>query len=95
MPYEPIIGMEIHIEVKTDSKMFCSCASNPDETVPNKNVCPICLGHPGTLPAANKKAVEYTIKTAFSLFGTKRNKDLNTQKIILSRCTNLRRTCLI
>lgn len=67
MQYEPIIGMEVHIEVKTDSKMFCSCANNPDETIPNKNVCPICMGHPGTLPTANKKAVEYTIKTALAL----------------------------
>lgn len=67
MPYEPIIGMEVHIEVKTDSKMFCSCANNPDETIPNKNVCPICMGHPGTLPAANEKAIEYTIKTALAL----------------------------
>ncbi len=65
--YETIIGMEIHIEVKTDSKMFCSCANNPDETIPNKNVCPICMGHPGTLPAANKKAIEYAIKTALAL----------------------------
>jgi aspartyl-tRNA(Asn)/glutamyl-tRNA(Gln) amidotransferase subunit B len=65
--YEPIIGMEIHMEIKTKSKMFCSCANNPDEEEPNKNICPICMGHPGTLPVINKKAVEYTIKTALAL----------------------------
>ena len=65
--YEPTIGMEVHVELKTNSKMFCSCANNPDETEPNKNICPICMGHPGTLPVANKKAVEYVIKTGLTL----------------------------
>ncbi len=67
MKYEPTIGMEIHVELKTHSKMFCSCANNPDEMEPNKNICPICMGHPGTLPVANKKAVEYVIKTGLAL----------------------------
>jgi aspartyl-tRNA(Asn)/glutamyl-tRNA(Gln) amidotransferase subunit B len=67
MKYEPTIGMEIHVELKTNSKMFCSCANNPDEIEPNKNVCPVCMGHPGTLPVANKKAVEYVIKTGLAL----------------------------
>jgi aspartyl-tRNA(Asn)/glutamyl-tRNA(Gln) amidotransferase subunit B len=65
--YTPTIGMEVHVELKTNSKMFCSCANNPDEIEPNKNVCPICMGHPGTLPVANKKAIEYVIKTGLSL----------------------------
>ncbi len=65
--YEPVIGMEVHVELKTNSKMFCSCANNPDEIKPNKNICPVCLGHPGTLPVANKKAVEYVIKTGLAL----------------------------
>jgi aspartyl-tRNA(Asn)/glutamyl-tRNA(Gln) amidotransferase subunit B len=65
--YEPVIGMEVHIEVKTRSKMFCPCVNNPDEEEPNKNICPICMGHPGTLPVMNKKAIEYTIKTALAL----------------------------
>ncbi|MCK5084025.1 MAG: Asp-tRNA(Asn)/Glu-tRNA(Gln) amidotransferase subunit GatB, partial [Candidatus Pacebacteria bacterium] len=65
--YEPTIGMEVHVELKTNSKMFCSCANNPDEMEPNKNICPICMGHPGTLPVANKKAVEYVIKTGLTL----------------------------
>ena len=65
--YEPTIGMEIHIELKTNSKMFCSCVNNPDEAEPNKNICPVCAGHPGTLPVANKKAIEYVIKTGLAL----------------------------
>ncbi len=65
--YEPTIGMEVHVELKTNSKMFCSCVNNPDGTKPNKNVCPVCMGHPGTLPVANKKAIEYVIKAGFAL----------------------------
>ena len=65
--YEPTIGMEIHAELKTNSKMFCSCANNPDEEKPNKNICPVCLAHPGTLPAANKKAIEYVVKAGLAL----------------------------
>jgi len=65
--YEPVIGMEVHMELKTKSKMFCSCANNPDEIQPNKNICPVCMGHPGTLPVANKEAIKYTIKTALAL----------------------------
>ena len=65
--YEPTIGMEVHVELKTNSKMFCSCANNPDEIKPNKNICPVCVGHPGALPVANKKAIEYVIKTGLAL----------------------------
>ena len=65
--YEPTIGIEVHVELKTNSKMFCLCANDPDEIKPNKNICPICMGHPGTLPVANKKAVEYVIKTGLAL----------------------------
>lgn len=60
--YKPTIGLEIHAELKTASKMFCACKNNPDEESPNTNVCPICMGHPGTLPVINKKAVEHVIK---------------------------------
>jgi aspartyl-tRNA(Asn)/glutamyl-tRNA(Gln) amidotransferase subunit B len=65
--YEPTIGMEIHVELKTNSKMFCSCVNNPDEEKPNKNICPVCMAHPGTLPVANKKAIEYVIKAGLAL----------------------------
>ena len=61
MKYIPTIGLEIHAELKTRSKMFCSCANNPDEKRPNVNVCPICLGHPGTLPVLNKQAIRHVL----------------------------------
>lgn len=64
--YEPIIGLEIHVQLATKSKMFCRCQNNPDAP-PNTNICPICAGHPGVLPVANQKAVEYAIKTGLAL----------------------------
>jgi len=60
MEYVPTIGLEIHCELKTASKMFCSCPNRPDAGAPNTNVCPVCLGHPGTLPAANREAIRLT-----------------------------------
>jgi aspartyl-tRNA(Asn)/glutamyl-tRNA(Gln) amidotransferase subunit B len=65
--YLPTIGLEIHIELKTKTKMFCSCKNDPNEKHPNINICPICLGHPGTLPVINEKAVIKTIKTGLAL----------------------------
>ena len=67
MSYKPAIGLEIHIELKTKTKMFCGCLNNPDERHPNTNVCPICMGHPGTLPVINEEAVRKVIKTGFAL----------------------------
>ncbi|KKU15476.1 MAG: Aspartyl/glutamyl-tRNA(Asn/Gln) amidotransferase subunit B [Parcubacteria group bacterium GW2011_GWB1_45_9] len=67
--YKPTIGLEIHAELKTRSKMFCDCRNDPEEKHPNLNVCPICLGHPGTLPVINKKAVEYVLKVGMALGG--------------------------
>ena len=67
MPYLPAIGLEVHIELKTKSKMFCSCKNDPDEKQANTNICPICMGHPGTLPVINEEAVRKTIKTGLAL----------------------------
>ncbi len=67
MSYIPVIGLEIHIELKTKSKMFCSCLNDSDERHPNINVCPICMGHPGTLPVINEEAVKKVIKTGLAL----------------------------
>ena len=67
MGYEPKIGLEIHVELKTKSKMFCSCVNNSQETEPNINICPICLGHPGVLPTINLEAVKLVIKTGLAL----------------------------
>jgi len=65
--YYTTIGLEIHAELKTNSKMFCGCKNDPDEKVPNKNICPVCMAHPGTLPVINKKAVESVIKVGLAL----------------------------
>lgn len=65
--YIPIIGMEIHVEIKTKSKMFCSCANDPDAGAPNTNICEVCLAHPGTLPVPNKEAIIATVKIAKAL----------------------------
>ncbi len=65
--HKTTIGLEIHAELKTKSKMFCSCVNDPDEERPNVNVCPICLAHPGVLPVINEEAVNKVIKTGLSL----------------------------
>lgn len=67
--YQPKIGLEIHTELKSKTKMFCPSLNDPQETHPNQNICPICLGHPGTLPVANKKAIESVIKAGLALNG--------------------------
>ncbi|MEK7578760.1 MAG: Asp-tRNA(Asn)/Glu-tRNA(Gln) amidotransferase subunit GatB [Patescibacteria group bacterium] len=65
--YEPVIGLEIHAELKTKTKMFCACKNDPDERHPNVNICPICTGQPGTLPVINKEAVNHVIKVGLAL----------------------------
>ena len=67
MKYNTFIGLEIHIELKTKSKMFCSCKNDPDEKRSNYNICPVCTAQPGTLPVINKEAVRKTIKTGLAL----------------------------
>ncbi len=65
--YYTTIGLEVHAELNTKSKMFCGCINNPDEKTPNVNICPICMAHPGTLPVINKKAVESVVKVGLAL----------------------------
>src|SRR5436190_1799913 len=65
--YKPTIGLEIHAELNTKSKMFCSCKNDPDEERPNVNICPVCTAQPGTLPVANEAAVKKVIKTGLAL----------------------------
>ncbi len=69
MKYTPTIGLEIHAELKTATKMFCDSKNDSNETRPNVNVCPICLGHPGTLPVVNKEAVKSVLKIGLALNG--------------------------
>ncbi len=67
--YQPTIGLEIHAELKTRTKMFCDSLNDPEETRPNVNVCPVCLAHPGCLPTMNREAVEDVIKVGLALHG--------------------------
>ena len=79
--YTPTIGLEVHAELKTQSKMFCDCKNDPDvhdeqrrggteASRPNVNVCPVCLGHPGTLPVPNKGAIRHILKIGLAVGGT-------------------------
>jgi aspartyl-tRNA(Asn)/glutamyl-tRNA(Gln) amidotransferase subunit B len=67
MTYEIVIGLEVHTQLLTQSKMFCSCSTDYASTPPNTHVCPVCLGMPGVLPVINEKAIEYTVMTALAL----------------------------
>ena len=67
--YVPTIGLEIHAELKTRTKMFCGSKNDPDETRPNVNVCPVCLAHPGTLPVINREAVKHVLKVGLAVGG--------------------------
>jgi len=68
--YRPTIGLEIHAELRTKTKMFCDSKNDPDETRPNVNVCPVCLAHPGTLPVANREAVRHMVRIGTAIGGT-------------------------
>ena len=68
-PYKLTVGLEIHAELKTKTKIFCGCVNDPDEKKPNVNVCPICMGHPGTLPVLNREAVKSVLKVGAAIGG--------------------------
>jgi len=67
MQFETVIGLEVHSQLLTSSKMFCRCSTDYINSPPNSHVCPVCLGMPGVLPTINRQAVEYTIMTALAL----------------------------
>ena len=67
MKLTPIIGLETHVQLKTKSKMFCGCDNSGENQPANTTVCPICMGHPGVLPVANKKAIEWSAKAAMAI----------------------------
>jgi aspartyl-tRNA(Asn)/glutamyl-tRNA(Gln) amidotransferase subunit B len=67
MTYEIVIGLEVHTQLLTESKMFCSCSTDYASASPNTHVCPVCLGMPGVLPVINEKAIEYAVMTALAL----------------------------
>jgi aspartyl-tRNA(Asn)/glutamyl-tRNA(Gln) amidotransferase subunit B len=64
--YEPVIGLEVHVQLLTESKIFCGCSTHFGDP-PNTNVCPVCLGMPGVLPVLNRKAVEFAVLAAMAL----------------------------
>lgn len=68
-PYTPTIGLEIHAELKTQTKMFCNSKNDADETRPNVNVCPVCMAFPGTLPVVNRQAVHQVLRVGTAMNG--------------------------
>ena len=67
--YRPTIGLEIHAELSTRTKMFCDSANDPNETKPNVNICPICMAHPGTLPVINREAARHILRVGTAVGG--------------------------
>lgn len=67
MAYQPTIGLEVHAELKTRTKMFCESKNDSEETRPNVNICPVCMAHPGTLPVINREAVRHVLRVGVAL----------------------------
>ena len=65
--YETVIGLEVHVQLLTERKMFCGCNAAYADAAPNTHVCPVCMALPGVLPVINRKAVEYTVMAALAL----------------------------
>ena len=77
MEIKVIIGLEIHVQLKTNTKMFCSCSAKYFNDSPNTHLCPVCLGLPGALPVVNKKAVIQAIKVGKAL-----NFNINSKSVL-------------
>lgn len=71
--YVLTVGLEVHAELRTKTKLFCDSFNNPDEQTPNANICPICMGHPGTLPVINKEAVHHVLLIGTAVGGNLAN----------------------
>ncbi len=85
MKFEPVIGLEVHAQLKTKTKIFCACSTSFGAP-PNTHTCPVCLGMPGVLPVLNKKVVDYTLRMALATNCTDcPGKPFCTQKLFLSR----------
>ena len=67
MEYEVVIGLEVHAQLQTKTKMFCGCSTGYQDASPNSFVCPVCLGMPGVLPVINQQAVELVVRTGLAL----------------------------
>lgn len=70
MRLSPVIGLETHIQLKTKTKMFCSCSSHSEGAAPNTTICPVCTGHPGTLPVPNEQAIRFAVLLGLALQGS-------------------------
>ena len=69
MKLQPVIGLETHVQLKTKTKMFCGCSAHSENVPPNTNVCPVCMGHPGTLPLPNEQAIRFAVLLGLALNG--------------------------
>jgi aspartyl-tRNA(Asn)/glutamyl-tRNA(Gln) amidotransferase subunit B len=67
--YKVTIGLEVHAELKTHTKLFCNSKNDPDEGEPNVNICPVCMGHPGVLPVLNREAVRHILRVGAAVGG--------------------------
>ena len=82
--YEAVIGIEVHSQLRTASKMFCGCSTDYDGAPPNTRVCPVCLGLPGALPTINRQAVEHVLTTGAAIEATRPSRDpLGPQELLL------------